>query len=113
MSCTTELGLQVEEVVKRWMDGHPQLEAVWNVFEVRRGHQTDGVRRLTLKGQQTARIMTAEVEAEILNWLDTLSQQPLVLEGLSIPAIPAPTRSSSGSAGRQMRIASMLRGMRF
>jgi hypothetical protein len=86
MSCTTELGLQVEEVVKGWMDGHTQLEAVWNVCEVHRApgdviisiHRTDGVRRLTPKTSKTAQIITPEVAARILNWLDTLSQQPLV-----------------------------------
>jgi hypothetical protein len=86
MSCTTELGLQVQEVVKKWMDGHTQLEAVWNVCEVHRApgdiiisiHQTDGVRRLTSKTSKTAPIITPEVEAKILNWLDTLSQQSLV-----------------------------------
>ena len=85
MSCTTEPGLQVQELVKKWMDRNRELKAVWDVFEVQPGfdviisiHQPDGVRRLTLKDQQIIPILTGEVEAKILNWLETLAQQPLV-----------------------------------
>ena len=67
------------------MDSHPDVDGIWDVFDVQLGldvivsiHQSDGVRRLTLIGEQAAPTLTPEVENRILNWLETLSSQPVV-----------------------------------
>jgi hypothetical protein len=41
-------------------------------------HRADGVRQLSLAGQQAASTLTQEVETRILDWLDNLSSQPTV-----------------------------------
>ena len=83
MLCNTDPCSKANTVVKRWMDRHPEVGGLWNVFDVQIGldvivsvHQSDGVRRLTLTSQQTAESLTPEVEARILNWLNNLSSQP-------------------------------------
>jgi len=85
MPCNTEPCSKVQAVVKQWMDGHPDVGGLWDVFDVQMGldvivsvHQSDGVRRLTLTGQQAASTLTPEVETRILDWLDNLSSQPTI-----------------------------------
>lgn len=70
------------------MDSHPaEVEGIgiWNVFEGESSLdivvsilQTDGMRRLTLVGQQSAPALTPAVEDRIAIWLDNLSSQPTV-----------------------------------
>jgi len=68
------------------MDGHPKIKGLlYDVFDEQYGldvvisiHQTDGVRRLTLTGQQVASTLTPEIESRILNWLDNLAAQPVI-----------------------------------
>lgn len=85
MPCSSGPCSKVHDVVKRWMDSHRELGGFWDVFDVRMGldvvisiHRADGVRQLSLAGQQAASTLTQEVETRILDWLDNLSSQPTV-----------------------------------
>jgi len=85
MACNTSECLNVEAVVKRWMDNHSDLNGLWNVFDVPDGldiivsvRQPDGVRRLTLTGQQGATSVAPQIERHIVGWLDNLSNEPIV-----------------------------------
>jgi len=67
------------------MGSRREYGGFWDVFDVQIGldvvisiHQSDGVRRLSLDGQQAATTLTRDVEARILDWLDNLSSQPVV-----------------------------------
>jgi hypothetical protein len=85
MEGRTEACSKIYEFVKEWMQKHPEMQGVWNVFDVQLGldiiisiHQLDGVRRLTLPHQQTAHTLTPDVESKVINWLETLPDQPTV-----------------------------------
>jgi hypothetical protein len=87
--CSTEQGLKVYAHVEHWMDTHPDVPGIWNVFEDPLGpavtvsiHQPDGVRRLTLPDQQSAATFTHEIGQRIQGWLDNLSFQPIVVRGV-------------------------------
>jgi hypothetical protein len=67
------------------MDEHREIGGYWDVFDVQMGpdvviavHQSDGVRQLSLTGQQAAPTLTPEIEARILDWLNNLSSQPAI-----------------------------------
>jgi hypothetical protein len=70
------------------MGRHPtevQTISLWGVFEgassldiVISIQQADGIRRLTLIGQQSALSVTSVIENQILYWLDNLSSQPTI-----------------------------------
>ena len=67
------------------MDAHTALGGLWDVFDDQTGldvvvsiHKSDGVRQLVLPGQQAATTLTSEVEAQIRDWLDNLSNQPTI-----------------------------------
>ena len=85
MSCHTEPCSRVRVVVKRWMDSHPEVSGIWDVFDVQSGldivvsvHQSDAVRQLTLAGEQTEPTLRPVVERRILEWLENLSSQPVI-----------------------------------
>ncbi len=70
------------------MDRHPtevQTIGLWGVFEgassldvVISIQRADGIRRLTLIGQQSALSVTSAIEDQILYWLDNLCSQPTI-----------------------------------
>jgi hypothetical protein len=85
MEGRTEACSKVYQFVREWIQQHPEMQGIWNVFDVQLGldviisiHQSDGVRRLTLKDQQTATVLMPEMKSQITNWLETLPNQPTV-----------------------------------
>ncbi|MGA2136212.1 MAG: hypothetical protein ABSH50_28310 [Bryobacteraceae bacterium] len=83
MACATKRCEQVEAVVKRWMDEHPELAyALWDVFDVQGSIDVvvsvhrDGVRQLSLKIVEST--LTRDHESQILDWLNNLADQPAI-----------------------------------
>ena len=85
MGIRTEPCSKVHAVVKQWMDQHPEMQGIWDAFDVQTGldivisiHQADGVRRLTLSDQQKVPALSSEAKKRIINWLENLSSRPTV-----------------------------------
>ena len=85
MSCVTTGGMAVETLVYGWLNPHPNLQGIWNVFETPNGldvvvsiQSTDGTRHLTLVDQQAQETLADAGRVRVLSWLENLQGQPIV-----------------------------------